>query len=341
MASFRNEIVVATAADEGYVRPLAVTFRSALDTLAPDSRIRLFVLDGGITPESRARLEDSWNDPRLTVEWRPQELAEFEKLPLCGHVNAVTYLRLRLAEMLPADVDRAIYIDADMLVRRDLTELWNEPQGDSPVLTVQEYAAPWIDAEVSAPNYEAIRPYLAAIHPIRNYKELGIRSSAPYFNAGMMVINLAQWREEGATEKLMQCVRENAEHVLWWDQYVLNVVFADRWRMLDHRWNFGAHLLVYPSWNLSPFTKEQYHLFKTEPWIVHFCSPIKPWHDGCQHPFTAAYFETLDRTAWAGWRPEPAPEVRLQIAKERRRMLKRSLKQSLRSMVKGLWRKAG
>jgi lipopolysaccharide biosynthesis glycosyltransferase len=336
-----TEVVVATAADDKFVMPLAVTVRSVLDRLAPSSRLKLYVLDGGITPGNREKLESSWDDARLSVEWRPQNMAEFESMPLCGHVSAATYLRLRLAQLLPAEVGRVIYIDADMLSRRDLTELWNEPQGEAPVQAVQECAAPWIDAEVAASNIEQIRPFLAAIHPIRNYKELGLRPTAPYFNAGMMVVDLDRWRRENVTEKLMQCVRDNAEHVLWWDQYVLNVVFCDRWRQLDLRWNLGAHLSVYPSWKSSPLSQEQFNQLKTDPWIVHFCSPVKPWHDGCRHPYTAAFFETLDRTAWAGWRPEPAPEVRLQIAKERRRMLKRTLKQSLRNMVKGLWRKAG
>jgi lipopolysaccharide biosynthesis glycosyltransferase len=335
-----TEIVIATAADNKFVIPLAVTVRSVLDTLAEGSRVQLYVLDGGITPENRARLESSWNDPRLSVEWRQQNMAEFETMPLDGHVTAATYLRLRLAHLLPESVGRVIYMDADMLARHDLTELWNEPQGDAPVQAVQDCAAPWIDAEITASNFEQMQPFLAAWRPISNYKELGLRPAAPYFNAGMMVVDLDRWRREGATEKLMQCVRDNAEYVLWWDQYVLNVVFCDRWRQLDLRWNLGAHLSIYPSWKNSPLSKEQFAQLKDDPWIVHFCSPVKPWHDGCRHPYTAAFFETLDRTEWRGWRPEPAPEIRLQIAKERRRMLKRSLRSSLRSMVSSLWRKA-
>ena len=64
-----REIVVVSATDDGYAMPLAVTIRSALNHLAADRRLRLFILDGGLHEESKARLLKSWRDPRLTVEW--------------------------------------------------------------------------------------------------------------------------------------------------------------------------------------------------------------------------------------------------------------------------------
>ena len=334
-----SEIVVATAADENYVIPLAVTVRSLIDSLGPTTRVRLVTLDGGITPASRERLVASWNDPRIELEWLTPDTDALAAAPVSGHVTAAAYLRLLLPTLL--DGERVIYLDSDMLVRRDLTLLWEEPQGDALIQAVQDIAAPWMDAEIAADCYSERLPLLAAARPIANYRELGIRPEAPYFNSGLMVVNLALWREERIAQRVLTCLQENAEHVLWWDQYALNVVLADRWRQLDHRWNQGAHIYAYPTWRLSPVSKEAIGPLRRDPWIVHYCSPIKPWQDGCRHPFTAAFFETLDRTAWSSWRPEPAPEVRLMIAKERRRVFKRALKQSLRSMVKGLWRKAG
>ena len=333
------KVVVATAADENYVIPLAVTVRSLVDSLGPSTQVRLVILDGGITTQSRERLASSWNDPRLEIEWRTPDTGTIAGAPVSGHVTGAAYLRLLLPTIL--DGDRVIYLDSDMLVRRDVAALWNEPQQDAPIQAVQDLAAPWMDAELAADRYAERLPLLAAARPVANYRELGIRPEAPYFNSGLMVANLALWREERIAQRVLNCLQENAAHVLWWDQYALNVVLADRWRRLDHRWNQGAHIYAYPSWRLSPVSKEAIGPLRTDPWIVHFCSPIKPWQDGCRHPFTAAFFETLDRTEWRGWRPEPAPEVRLQIAKERRRMLKRALRSSLSNMVNSVWRRAG
>ena len=51
---------VITLADEAYAMPLAVMVRSLLDYLAPGRAIRVLVMDGGITPELKQRLNDSW-----------------------------------------------------------------------------------------------------------------------------------------------------------------------------------------------------------------------------------------------------------------------------------------
>ena len=88
------EIVLATAADENYAVPLAVTIRSALDCLAPNRRIKLYVLDGGMSDKTKARLLWSWIDPRLTVEWIHPDIEQFRDLPVSHHISIVAYVRL-------------------------------------------------------------------------------------------------------------------------------------------------------------------------------------------------------------------------------------------------------
>jgi lipopolysaccharide biosynthesis glycosyltransferase len=102
---------------------------------------------------------------------------------------------------------------------------------------------------------------------------------------------------------MLACLRDHRQHVLWWDQYALNVVLAGRWRELEPRWNQGAHLYEYPNWRESPLDREAYHCLKRDPWIVHFCSPSKPWHYFCRHPFASDFRRCLRQTAWRDWSP--------------------------------------
>jgi lipopolysaccharide biosynthesis glycosyltransferase len=209
-----------------------------------------------------------------------------------------------MATLVPPEIKRAIYLDADMLVRGDLANLWDEPQGDHPLLAVPEIACPYFDAPACMPNFENCREYLCAHTPIMNYRELGLPPDGRYFNGGLLVVDLDCWRRENLGQQMLDCLRENREHVLWWDQYALNVVLAGRWRPLDYRWNQGTHVYVYPDWSNSPIDREMLSSLRNTPWIVHFCSPSKPWHHANQHPFRRAFFECLDRTSWKGWRPE-------------------------------------
>ncbi len=133
---------------------------------------------------------------------------------------------------------------------------------------------------------------------------VGPAPDAPYFNSGLLVVDLAQWRREGYADQVLQCLRRHREHVVWWDQYALNVVLAGKWRALDRRWNQGAQIHVYPNWRESPFDREEFDRVRHSPWIVHYCSPDKPWHYFCRHPHADDFYRCLTRTAWRGWRPE-------------------------------------
>ncbi len=299
-----DEIVLASAADDGYAMPLAVTIRSALETLGPSRRLRLFVLDGGLSDASKSRLLQSWNDPRLAVEWITPRVDDVRDLVVSDHVNVVTYLRLLMPLVLPERVKRTIYLDADMLVRRDLGMLWDEPQGGHAVLAAGDIAAPYLDAAAQLPSFERCRKYLAAYTPVMNFRELGLPADAKYFNGGLLVADLDLWRREQLAQRMLGCLREHRDHVLWWDQYALNVVLAGKWRELDARWNQGAHLYAYPQWQDSPLERDAFERLHRDPWIVHFCSPSKPWHYFCRHPYTRAFRQCLARTAWRDWQPE-------------------------------------
>jgi lipopolysaccharide biosynthesis glycosyltransferase len=299
-----RDIVVVSATDDGYAMPLAVTIRSALDHLSPSRRLKLFILDGGLRNESKQRLLESWRDPRLTIEWIRPNLDQVCDLVVSNQVTVVTYLRLLMANLVPPEITRAIYLDADMLVRRDLGSLWDEPQGDHAVLAVPELAAPYLDAPVAMANFESCRDYLCAHTPIMNYRELGLPPDAQYFNGGLLVADLGCWRRENLAQQMLDCLQRNREHVLWWDQYALNVVLARRWRPLDYRWNQGTHVYAYPNWRKSPVDRATLNNLRRAPWIVHFCSPSKPWHYFNGHPFRRDFFKCLDHTDWKGWRPE-------------------------------------
>lgn len=339
--SNESEIVLAIAADEAYAMPMAVAIRSVLNTLDPSRRVKLFVFDGGLTAKSKARLLWSWIDPRLTVEWIRPDIDLIRDLPVSDHISVVSYVRLLMPALLPPSITRIIYIDADMLVRRDLGQLWDETPPTHPLYAVQEYAAPYFDSSAVLERFELCRKHIAAIQPVANFRELGLPGEGKYFNGGLLVINLAEWRRKRYAEEVLACLRTHRKHVLWWDQYALNVVFAGKWGELDQRWNQGAHLHVYPTWRESPFDQQTYNKLRSDPWITHFCSPSKPWHYFCHHPQAGEWRRALRQTDWRNWKPEK-PEQYLSklwgfyyqpLRSEWKRQV-RGVKQSIRSKIR-------
>lgn len=302
-AESKNPVVVC-AADENYALPLAVTIRSALENLAVDRSLRLFVLDAGLEPATRTRLLESWPKNRVRVEWLTPSDNELADLPISNHVSIATYYRMLIPRLLPADLEQAIYLDSDLLVLHDLSELWDEPFSDSHLLAVPDVACPFFDCQIALFNYSACAPYLVTARPIPNYQSLGYSGGEPYFNGGVLVWNLTKCRQDKMTEKLFNVLETHRDDLLFWDQYALNVAFVNKWRPLPHRWNQGAHLLNFPSADSSSLSAADHIATTTDPAIVHFTSALKPWHAGSRHPHVDKFFEILDQTEWRGWRPK-------------------------------------
>ena len=284
MSATAERIVVASAADDGFAMPLAVMLRSALETLSESHVIETYVLDGGISAENRERLERSLASPRIELRFvapGPQALAGIRHP---RHVSRTIFFRILAPELLPASISRVIYLDADVRVTSDLARLWAEPQRGLPVLAVRDAGA----LTLSSPR------------GLLNYRELGLAPELAYFNAGVMTLDLALWREEQLAGQLLRYLERHAHANRWWDQDALNAVLAGRWGELDPRWNQIPQFWEPAVGDTDPFPPALRELVIRDPWIVHYSTGSKPWHWGCTHPAREGFFEVLDRTAWAG-----------------------------------------
>src|SRR4029077_19021036 len=110
--------VVVLAADDAFAMPLAVTVRSALENLSPARKLSVYVLDGGISDATKERVERSWPAGRFQITWVNVDPAALARVPISGHANHVNYYRILMPWLLPAEVKRVIYLDADLIVRR-------------------------------------------------------------------------------------------------------------------------------------------------------------------------------------------------------------------------------
>lgn len=307
--------VVLCAADDKYIQPLAVTLRSAAEHLRVGSLLQVVLLDGGISESGWMGLQETLIGLPIDVQLIRPDLNLVEDFDVSHHITHSAYLRLLADRVLPDEVEKVIYLDSDLLVLDDVTELWEMPIGDNYCLAAVDIACPFVDALSHYRNScdeGAARalPYVGALTPIPNWKALGIDGSQNYFNSGVMVLNLRQWRQDNISNRLLRCLRENRDHVWCWDQYALNVVFAGRWGKLPPRWNQGTHVYEYPSESCCPIEQDDFIAMRDQPAIVHYTTEFKPWKYRPYHPQRDLYFEHLDHTAFGGWRPEK-PAFRL------------------------------
>ena len=217
--------------------------------------------------------------------------------------------------LLPAQ-DRVIFLDADMLVNKDLGELWAIDLGDAPVAAVNDYFTPYLNTRETIGRPTNCDRVPEKSLPVPNYRELGLSGAAGYFNAGVMLINLARWRELDVLHQALDLLRAHRAHVRYCDQYALNVLFSEQWLPLDPRWNQNSNLWAWAGPDDGAFDPRLFRALRRDPWIVHFTWTRKPWHYGCTHPSKRAFFRVVDRTAWRGWRPPAPPRTLVERARE-------------------------
>ncbi len=266
-----SPVVIACGADSAYACPLAVMIRSVLLHTNSTRRIDFHVIDSGLTPEDRVRIGRGLDPRRVTLRWVSPRRESLTGLPLWGRMSAATYDKLLLPELLGPEVHRALWLDADLLVLSDIGPLWELPTGENLALAVTDLLVPTVSSPFGVAGWQTLR----------------LDATTPYFNAGVLVLDLDACRTAQITQAALRYLHEHHDHVYFWDQEALNAVLAGRWAPLD------------PAWNRSPGQIPD----GSSPHLVHFSGNLKPW----LHPGTSRwhqlYYACLDQTDWAGWRP--------------------------------------
>jgi lipopolysaccharide biosynthesis glycosyltransferase len=280
-----GEMSVAVAADRAFCKQIAVVL-AGISRLTQNRSIRVFVLHDGYGDELIGRVAKS---VRADVElcWIDARSATLDTALLPAYLPSAALYRLRVEELLPRSVERLIYLDADIAVRESLHGLWAHDLGDHLLAAVRDPVAPW-----------------AASPRALDWQQLGLLPETPYFNSGVMLIPLRRWREENVSRRALELLGTHClKHA---DQCALNILAAGNWMTLSPRWNLQGGHLTGPG-SLAWVTEARGVLEEAlrAPAIIHYNHSDwrAPWETESTHPYRAAWYEDLDRTAWAGWRP--------------------------------------
>lgn len=279
-------LVVACAADASYAQPLAVMLRSLDTATPPHVGLDVYAADDGLSADDRARVERSL-PARLRLRWVVPRWPEDIVLPSWGRMPRTPFLKLFLADWLPAEVGRVLWLDCDLVVCADVTPLWNLPLDGRVLLAVRDRRVPRV----------------ASRFGIAAWSELGLAADAEYFNSGVMLVDLAAWGAYGIAATATEYLARYRNRVVFWDQEALNAALAGRWRRVSGRWNHDPTIDGVTANDLRDDPSD----VDGELAVVHFCGRLKPWIYGPMSPQHALYFTHLDATAWAGWRPRVSP----------------------------------
>jgi lipopolysaccharide biosynthesis glycosyltransferase len=237
---------VALAADEGYFPGMACAIFSIALAADRTPGIEFHVMDGGITDASWEFLTKRLAvlDPAIRLHRLSIAQGTFDGLPQAACGGAMTYARLLMETLIPAD--QLLYVDSDILCFRNLRDLWDQPMGDDLIAACQDRGVKCLGDD---PVFE-----LSAGDAQR-----------PYFNAGFLKANLAAWRQERVQARTLELLRDHGSRCLWWDQTALNAICKGRVQWLDPSFNQYYVKEVAPA-DLAGGRVNIHYAARTKPW---------------------------------------------------------------------------
>ncbi|MEU7585802.1 glycosyltransferase family 8 protein [Micromonospora sp. NPDC049230] len=252
------DIHILLAVDDNYVPGAAVLAHSARAELRDaDTRLVFHVIDCDLSTERRAELGDLLGRSGQVRFHRISDRLGLHGPSLWYSDAAVA--RLHVAEVIPPDVQRLLYLDADMLVLEDLTALYTVDLGGNALGAVLNGFAPSRSLVITDEGARQIQT--GAVPP-------------GHFNSGVLLMDMRRWRADGISERAIEMHRRYGADTTHADQDILNHICAGRWTPLPEKWN---KMIAHPV--LGKFGAGRMDELTRREGIVHYVGAVKPWHD--------------------------------------------------------------
>lgn len=245
--------------DERFVQHFTVTLVSVLEN-NKDVRIDVYVIHDIENADILNSVSTFFKERyKLLLNLIKVDNSVFDSYRISLHYSKAVYFRLLITEILPQTVDKALFLDADVIVTSSLKELAEFKFDDDQYLLAVD------DVEV--------------VTHVKRLNEMGFPITR-YFNAGVLLINVKAWRLNQVSDKLIEMAKKYMDKLAWWDQDILNMYFYNDWLPMDHKFN-ALHLRK---------------KLAVAPAIIHYAGTAKPWLYVHDHPYKSLYWDYISLT---------------------------------------------
>ena len=248
MNSEKKNIPIFFACDDNYLPYLSVTLASIEAHASDEHEYDIYVLTEGFSAEGEERLLNM-PLPHLTVKTvnvnhMIENIKEQIKPRLRDYYSPSIFYRIFIPSLFP-ELDKAIYLDCDIVLTDDIAKLFFEDIGDNILGAIAD---------------ESIAP----VADFARYVDEVIGSpEGVYINSGVLVINAAAYREAKIEEKIIHLINKYNFDTVAPDQDYLNFLCRGRIHYFGMGWNKQPHYR-------SDFDNNDLHL-------IHYNMFEKPW----------------------------------------------------------------
>ena len=228
--------VIVLGADNGYQDKVETTIKSIC---AHNRNLKFYVFNDDISSEwfqLMSKRLELLSSEIVNVKITNHSLRDYN-LPL-SHLSYAAFFRYFIPQFV--NEDKVLYLDSDIIVRTNIDELFLEDITDYPLAAVADALVP------------------------------------STFNSGVMLINVALWKQENVTERLLELTNEFHTSTFG-DQGILNKLFENRWYALDSSYNFMVGMdTVARNYQIDSWYIDSLKLEDSAK-IIHFTGD-KPWY---------------------------------------------------------------
>lgn len=269
-----KQMTIVYASDKNYA---ALTAISAVSLLKHNPGARIVLLGYNLEADAqelvRSRVEKAGGEFGY-VDVSPA-IADLKDKGYCGYTSYAAYARVFIPQVLH-EVGRVLYLDCDTLVDGSLEDLFGIDLHGKPFALA-------CDCIHSA--------YKRAINHPRDL---------PYFNSGVMLIDIAQWRASRCTERMLDELANPRGPNPLGDQDIIVRCFSEETEPLPPKWNFLSQyfMLSYDGWrrivgkaDAMLVSREDYEKARSGATIYHFSGHTlgRPWFTSSKHPLREKY----------------------------------------------------
>jgi lipopolysaccharide biosynthesis glycosyltransferase len=217
-------VSIVTISNDNYAVHLATMLFSLFENKLSETNYQVYIIDGDISKENKSKINSLLKNYNSSPIYLNVEQKLYEKCPVWGHVSREAFYRISIPDLLDKSIEKAIYLDSDLIIKGDLLELWRNEQLEN--------------------------HFLGAVEDPVDYAGITLPNGYKFFNSGVLLINLKKWREYYISDKVLEFINNNPSKIMWWDQDALNAILYDKWFPLDYKWNYQVYQMRH--WNINP-----------------------------------------------------------------------------------------
>lgn len=274
-----NKMDIVLCSDNNYVMPCGVTMVSVLEN-NKNRPITFHIIGMGLKEESKEKLSSisgKYSGASILFYEIKREFLESYNFSLYDskYLSLASYSRLFLGAILSKDIDKVLYLDCDIIVSKDLSELWNTD--------IENYSVAGI------PDLNLFQSKI--------FENLGYSETFQYVNAGVLLINLKYWREHNLIKVFLDYYKEKYNKLISHDQDIINGTLYNTTLSLSIKYNVIDYYYLSKRKDFLNYQDEVFEAM-TDPVIVHYTSINKPWFKACLHPLEKEFLKYKDLSPW-------------------------------------------